>query len=164
MPHHEKHPHIEVKGEITHVFAHRFVLNTGSETVLADLTPRGLEKVNVRVGDHVVIEGERKPSEIKVSKLQRNGETFEIGHDPHHKHQQDHAPADPALAMKAAASAGYQIIGEVRRKPRHYEVLGKKAAGFEELHIEPDGDIRKTKPVSPDDHKWQSTIERSNAS
>lgn len=163
MPHHEKHPHIEVKGEITHVFAHRFVLNTGSETVLADLTPRGLEKVNVRVGDHVVIEGERKPSEIKVSKPQRNWEPFEIGHDPHCKHEHNHAPADPALAIKAAVSAGYQVIGEVRRKPKHYEVLGKNAAAFAELPIELDGDIRKTKPVSPDDHKWKSTIERSNA-
>jgi hypothetical protein len=164
MPHHDKHPQIKVKGEITHVFAHRFVLKTGSETVLADLTPRGLEKVNVRVGDDVVIEGERKLSEIKVFKLQRDGKMFEIGHAPHHKHEHDHAPADPALAIKAAASAGYQVIGEVRRKPKHYEVLGKKAAAFEELHIELNGDIRKTKPVSPDDHKWQFAIEQTNAS
>ncbi len=56
---------IEVKGESTHVFAHRFVLKTGSETVLADLTRCGLEKVNVRVGDHVVIEGERSSTSHK---------------------------------------------------------------------------------------------------
>jgi transcription elongation GreA/GreB family factor len=51
--------------------------------VLADLTPRGLEVVGLRIGDRVALEGEQKPSEIKVSKLERNGETFAIGHGPH---------------------------------------------------------------------------------
>ncbi|MGC2786326.1 MAG: hypothetical protein WA397_21340 [Roseiarcus sp.] len=83
MPHHEKHPKTEAVGEITHVFAHRFVLETGSKTLLADLTPRELEIVNPRVGDRVAVEGEQKPSEIKVSKLKRDGETFEIGDGPH---------------------------------------------------------------------------------
>jgi hypothetical protein len=83
MPHQEKHPKVNAAGEITHVFGHRFVLNTGSKSVLADLTPRGLEIVGLRIGDRVALEGEQKPSEIKVSKLERNGETFAIGHGLH---------------------------------------------------------------------------------
>jgi hypothetical protein len=157
MPHHEKHPRIVAVGEITHVFAHRFVLQTNSKALLADLTPHGLEAFGPRVGDRVAIEGEQKPSEIKVCKLERNGETFEIGDGPRVEHK--HAPADPALAIKATTSAGYEVIGEPRRKPKHFEVLGKKGAMFEELHIELDGDIRKAKSVSPDDHKWRSEIE-----
>lgn len=157
MPHHEKHPKTEAVGEITHVFAHRFVLETGSKTLLADLTPRGLEIVNPRVGDRVAVEGEQKPSEIKVSKLKRDGETFEIGDGPHHGHE--HPPADSKLAIQATTNAGYEVIGEARRKPKHFEVLGKKGAAFEELHIELDGDIRKTKPIPPDDRKWRSEIE-----
>jgi hypothetical protein len=35
---------------------------------------------------------------------------------------------------------------------------------FEEFHIELDGDVRKTKPVSPDDHRWRSEIEEAWAS
>lgn len=164
MPRHDKHAQIKVEGVITHVFAHRFVLKTGSETLLADLTPPGLEKVKIRVGDQVAIEGERKPSEIKLSKLQRDGETFEIGQDPRPKHEHDHAPADPVLAVEAAASAGYQVIGQVRRKPKHFEVLGKRGAVFEELHIELDGAIRKTRRAFPDDPKWRSEIEQARGS
>ena len=122
----------------------------GSKSVLADLTPRGLEVVGLRTGDRVALEGEQKPSEIKVSKLERNGETFAIGHGPHDTREHE---ADPAIAIKTAEDAGYQVIGGPRRKPKHFEVLGKKGAEFEELHIELDGDVRKTKPVSPDDHK-----------
>jgi hypothetical protein len=76
MPRQEKHPKVNAAGEITHVFGHRFVLKTGSKSVLADLTPRGLEVVGLRIGDRVALEGELKPSEIKVSKLERNGKTF----------------------------------------------------------------------------------------
>jgi hypothetical protein len=51
--------------------------------VLADLTPRGLEVVGLRIDDRVALEREQKPSEIKVSKLERNGETFAINHGLH---------------------------------------------------------------------------------
>jgi hypothetical protein len=162
MPHHEKHLNIAAVGEITHVFAHRFVLKTVSESVLADLTPRGLETIALRVGDKVAIEGEQKPSEIKVSKLERNGETFEIEDGPRDGHK--HAPANPAIATQAAMSAGYEVIGEPRRKPKHFEVLGRKRTLFAELHIELDGDIRKSKPVPPDGGKWRSEIEEAGAS
>jgi hypothetical protein len=157
MPHQEKHPKVNAVGEITHVFGHRFVLKTGSKSVLADLTPRGLEVVGLRIGDRVALEGEQKPSEIKVSKLERNGETFAVGHGPHGTREDK---ADPAIAIKTAEDAGYQVVGGPHRKPKHFEVLGKKGAEFEELHIELDGGVRKTKLVSPHDHKWQSEMEQ----
>ena len=68
MPRHENHPNVEAEGEITHVFAHWLVVDTGSKPVLAELTPRGLEIVKLRVGDRVALKGEKKPSEIKVSR------------------------------------------------------------------------------------------------
>jgi hypothetical protein len=58
VPHQEKHPRAEVAGEITHVFAHRFVPQTDSKAVLANLTPHGLEIVSPRVGERVAIEAE----------------------------------------------------------------------------------------------------------
>ena len=156
MPHQEKRSKVTAAGEITHVFGHRFVLKTGSKSVLADLTPRGLQIAGLRIGDRVALEGEQKPSEIKVSNLERNGETFAIGHGLHDTREHE---ADPAIAIKTAEDAGYQVVGGPRCKPRHFEVLGKKGAEFEELHIELDGGVRKTKPVSQHDHKWQSEME-----
>jgi hypothetical protein len=123
VPHQEKHSKVNAVGEITHVFGHLFVLKTGSKSMLARLTPRGLEVVGLRIGDRVALEGDQKPSEIKVSKLERKGETFAIGHGPHDNRDT------------------------------------KAGAEFEELHIELDGGVRKSRPVSPHDHKWQSEME-----
>jgi hypothetical protein len=125
MPRHEN-PNVEAEGEITHVFAHRFVVDTGSKPVLADLTPRGLEIVKLRVGDRVALKGEEKPSELKVSRLERNGVTFEIGHGPPHD-RHEHGAVDLGVAVRAANHAGYRVIGEARRKRKHFEVLGKRA-------------------------------------
>jgi hypothetical protein len=88
------------------------------------LTLGGLEVVGLRIGDRVALEGEQKPSEIKVSKLERNGETFSIGHGPHDTREHE---ADPAIAIKTAEDAGYQVIGGPRRKPKHFKALGKRA-------------------------------------
>jgi hypothetical protein len=58
--------------------------------------------------------------------------------------EQEHEPADPALAIKAAKSAGYRVVGGTRRKPKRFEVLKKKGTKFEEFHIELDGGVRNT--------------------
>ena len=53
------------------------------------------------------------------------------------------------------------------RKPKHFEVLGKKGAEFEELHIELDGGVRKTRHVSRTitngNPKWSSKAHLMNA-
>jgi hypothetical protein len=107
MPHKEKHPKVNAAGEITHVFGHRFVLKTGSKSVLADLTPRGLEVVGLRIGDRVALESEQNPSEIKVSKLERNGETFAIGRGPHDTCEDE---ADPAIAIKLPRTPDIKLL------------------------------------------------------
>jgi hypothetical protein len=155
MPHQEKHPRVTAAGEITQVFGHRFVLKTGSKSVLADLTPRGLEVVGLRIGDRVALEGEQKPSEIKVSKLERNGETFAISHGPHDTRENE---ADPAIATKTAENAGYQVIGEPRRKPKHFEVLGKRARNLRSF-TSSSTEVFGRLSLYPHYHKWQSEME-----
>ena len=49
------------------------------------------------------------------------------------------------------------------RLPMFAPQPGKKGAEFEELDIELAGDVRKTKPPSAYDRKWQSEIERAHA-
>jgi len=148
-----------VSGKILHVFAHRFVVETAKGAILADVTPKGIEKLALHVGDTVSLEGEMKPSELKVTRFTRGGKTIEVEHKkkPHHDdhhHDHHHEPADPAIVLKAARKAGYEPVGTPRRKPKHFEVLGRRDGAFVELHIELDGHIRKTKPGVSDDPKW----------
>ena len=119
MPHQEKHS----KSTRQARSPTSSVLKMGSKSVLADLTPRGLEVVGLCIGDRVALEGEQKPSEIKVSKLERNGETFATGPSPHGTREDE---ADPAIAIKIAEDAGSQVIGGPRREPKHFEGWEKK--------------------------------------
>jgi hypothetical protein len=154
MPDHHKHK--AVSGRIIHVFGHRFVVHTAEGDILADLTPKGIENLTLRIGDQVNLEGEMKPTELKVERFTRDGRTFAITHK---KHDEDHhAPVDPALALAGAKAAGFQTVGAPRRKPKHFEVLARRENAFHELHVEFDGHIRKSKPVSAGDPKWTAEI------
>lgn len=154
MPNHH---FITASGTITHVFGHRFVLQTGRDAILADITPKGLDQITLHVGDAVTLEGEQKPSEMKVTRFTRDGTTIPIAHKPKH-HDHAHGNADPRDALRAAAAAGFEPLGEPRRKPRHFEVLGRRDRHLIELHIELDGRIRKSKPADRDDPKWSEAL------
>ncbi|MGY2901693.1 hypothetical protein [Bradyrhizobium sp. URHC0002] len=153
MPDHQT---VTVAGKVTHIFGHRFVVQTDREPVLADITPRGLEQIELRLGDSVELSGEQKPSELKVTLFTRDGRTVTIA--PKEKHHDHLGNADPKVALNAARAAGFATLGEPRRKPKHFEVLGKRDAAFTELHIELDGHIRKMKPVDRHDPKWMHAI------
>lgn len=133
-------------GEITHIFAHRFVVQTAKGAVLADVTPHGVDLVKLRIGAHVKLEGEQKPSELKVTRFTCDGQSIVIAHRQKHDHDH-HAPADPDIALRAARAAGFEPIGTPHRKPKHFEVVGLRNGQQSELHIELDGRIRKTKPA-----------------
>jgi hypothetical protein len=153
MPDHHT---IAITGKVTHVFGHRFVVETDRGAVLADLTPRGAEQHSLRVGEVVKLCGEMKPSELKVSQLTAGKTTISIEHK---KKPHDHHPhAKPEDALKAASEAGFEPLGEPRRKPKHFEVLGRRNDRLTELHIELDGHIRKMKPVEGGDPKWREAV------
>jgi len=144
-----------VTGNVTHIFAHRFVVETDKGPVLADMTPHGSEQIALQIGDRATLMGEMKPSELKVSRLTCGGKTVQIEHkkkDDHH-----HPQVDPAVARQSARKAGFEPIGEPRRKRKHFEVIGRRNGKLCELHIELDGQIRKTKPLH-DEHKWADVL------
>lgn len=149
-------PRKKITGKITHVFAHRFVVETGKGSILADITPKGAEQIALLPGAEVSLEGEMKPSELKVTRLTRGDQTIHIEHKK--KHEKHHPPANPAVVLASARAAGFEPVGEPRRKPKHFEVLGRKANELSELHIELDGHIRKLKPVRESDHKWSEHL------
>ncbi len=153
MPDHHT---ISISGKITHVFGHRFVVETSQGAVLADLTPKGAEQHAVRVGEVVSLSGEMRPSELKVSRLTAGKATITIDHK---KKPHDHHPhAEPGDAMKTAREAGFEPLGQPRRKPKHFEVLARRDHKLTELHIELNGNIRKMKPVENGDPKWSEEL------
>ena len=62
--------------------------------------------------------------------------------------------------MEAAKAAGFDTVGHPRRKPKHFEVLGRRNEQFSELHIELNGIIRKSKPIDRHDPKWAEELQR----
>jgi hypothetical protein len=147
-----------VSGTITHLFGHRFVVATAHGDVLADLTPRGGKQITLRLNNDVTLEGEMKPSELKIVRLTRGGTTIRIDHPK--KPHADHPPhADPSIVLASARADGFEILGAPRRKPKHFELLGRRKGEFTELPVERGAQIRKSKPVAKDDHKWASELD-----
>ena len=100
------------------------MVETDRGAVLADLTPKGAEQHSLRIGEVVKPQGEMKPSELKVSLLTAGKTTITIEHK---KKPHDHHPhAEPDEALKAARAAGFEPLGEPLRKPKHFEVLGRR--------------------------------------
>ena len=157
MPHHHNKT---ASGKITHLFGHRFVLQTQEGAVLADVTPHGLEQIKLALNDTVTLEGEMKPSELKVARLTRAGKTIHIEHKKKHHHHHHHdSDVDASTALASARAASFEILGSPRPKPKHFEVLGRRKGELCELHIEFDGHIRKSKHVAKDDQKWHSDLQ-----
>ena len=149
-----------ISGEVTDIFGHRFVIKTPTEKILADLGPKGAERVALKTGDRVKISGEMKPSELKVSQITKHGgEPIDTEHKEKPREGKHEPHADPKVVIRAARDAGFAIIGEPKRRPKHFELLGRNAeGGFAELHIELDGKLRHAKPVGEGDYKWASEI------
>ena len=143
-----------VTGTVTDIFAHRFVVETEGGRVLADLGLHGAALVTLKRGDRVALSGEMKPSELKVHRIAKDGEApVAIDFDKRPPGES----GDPAQARRTAEASGFTVLGEPRRKPRHFEVLGRDHAGdLVELHVEFDGRLRKTKPVDPGEGKWSA--------
>ncbi len=155
---------MSVAGEVTDTFVHRFVVRTATGKVLADLGPKGVERIALREGDRVELWGEMKRSELKVHRITRaGGQPIEIDHEkPHPRHPNTARPmpgeqtaADPAPALRTVAENGFTVLGTPRRKPKHFEILGRGRAGeLVELHVDLDGHLRKSKPVDGGDETW----------
>lgn len=145
---------VTVAGEVTDVFAHRFVLRTADGKLLADLGPEGAAAISIAVGDTVTLTGRRKPSELKVETVERGGETVAIGGAD--KHEDPREPADPAAARAAVEKLGHTVVAEPHRKPKHFDVLAQDRQGrHHEHHVTLDGKVKKTKDGDPDHAKWR---------
>lgn len=148
-------------GEVTDIFGHRFVVKTATGTVLADLGPKGADQVRLKKGERVELSGEMKPSELKVWSIAKDGAPpLQVDHPKRpHLHEHEYDDADPKPALRTAEANGFKVLGQPRRKSKHFEILGRDAADdLVELHVELDGTLRKTRPVEDADPKWKAEI------
>ena len=137
MPEHQP-ISVSVSGTVTAVFAHRFVVESKGAKHLADVGPEAVKLVNLKEGDKV---------------------TIRIAHKKKHDHEEPHAYRDPKSAIEAVTKHGFKVIAEPRRKPKHFEILGRSPKGeVVEFHVELDGDIRKRKPADIHEPKWKSAV------
>ncbi|MCJ2038302.1 hypothetical protein MKK70_26215 [Methylobacterium sp. E-041] len=132
-------------GTVWAIFGHRFAIEGADGRHLADLGPKGAEGIALRVGDAVTVEGERKPSEIKVARLTAADGTVHAVTWPAKAAGSD---ADPAAAIAAAEAAGYRVTGEPERRPKHFDVPAEKDGQAVRLHVDHDGTVRKPKPAT----------------
>lgn len=132
-------------GTVWAIFGHRFAIEGAEGRILADLGPKGSNGVKLAVGEIVTVEGERKPSEIKVAQLTKaDGTAHAIAWPGKHADQ----AADPAAAIAAAEAAGYRVTGEPERKPKHFDVSAEKDGQTVRLHVAFDGTLGKAKPAT----------------
>lgn len=99
------------------------------------------------MGDTVSFEGERKPSEVKVTSIKLGGGITHAIAWPKKPHD-EHGEHDTAAAIAAIKAEGYAVEGVPKRKPKHFEIMGSKDGAKHELHVELDGTIRKSKVLA----------------
>ena len=135
---------ISLTGEVTDLFGHRFVVQTKDGKRLADLGPRGAERVRLAVGDRVTLTGEPKPTEVKVHALSVGGREFTL-----ESQGKAHSKDAEEKALAAVRAVGFAPLEPPRRKHKHFEIRGERGGERLEFHVEFDGAIRKTKPAKP---------------
>jgi hypothetical protein len=116
-----------LSGEATDIFAHRFVIKTATGKILADLGPKGAERVALSNGDLVKVSGEMKPPELKVYQItKQGGAPIDIEHNKK-PHEREHQPdADPEAVIRAARNAGFAIIGGPKRGAKAFRAVGSR--------------------------------------
>ena len=138
-----------ISGTVSDTFGSRFVLETEAGKVLVDIGPKGSEKVTVKRGEKIQIEGDRVDNQLRarrvtmadgsafvVDKRGRSWREWLLGKAP-----ESAAQFGPALASKIATDKGYQVSGEPVAKKKHYEVLAAKDGKTYDLKVYRDGKI-----------------------
>lgn len=136
MPHHHD---IKIAGKVTDVFGHRFVLKTPKGTMLADIGPEAAERITLEFDDPVEIEGEQKPTEIKVHRISVDGApAVDAHHGPKHKAHQEMHGFTAETARRIAEKQGFKINGELTPHKKHYEATAEHDGTHHVIHVHQD--------------------------
>ncbi len=141
----------KISGTITDIYGPRFVLETGSGRVLVEMSPRGMDKVKLKTGEKIDVEGERMQNQLRAQRVtladghayttgkkQRTWREFVTG-----KPEPDRNVAFMAAdASKIATAGGYAVRGEPKADGRQFMVMGTKDGKDYELNVRKDGRIQ----------------------
>jgi hypothetical protein len=134
---------VKTSGTVTDVFGHRFVVQTSNGKVLADIGPKATIKLSPH--ERVEIEGEQKPTEIKVMRIAIGGGAARDTHHGDPKHKKHHGHADgsfgPSEAAAMAQAEGYELLEDVRPHKKHFEALAAKGDRTFAIHVHRDGRV-----------------------
>ena len=98
-----------ISGTVTAVFAHRFVVESSDGQFLANIGSEAVGRIGLREGDKVTRKGKRKPSEIKVTELEKGaGKPIRIERKKEHGHDKRRNYRDPGAAIAAVAREGFE--------------------------------------------------------
>lgn len=138
-----------ISGTVTDTFGSRFVIQTETGKVLVDLGSKGTEKVAVKRGDKIQIEGDREDDQLRARRVtMSDGKAFVIDKRGRSwtewllgKSPQPATTFSAAQATKVATDKGYQVSGEPVAKKKHYALMATKDGKSYELDIHVDGRI-----------------------
>lgn len=156
---------VSVKGTVTDVFGHRYVVDDGGKKSLVDIGPKGKDAVSINSGDVVAVEGEMTGAgEVRAQKITvGNASPVEL-HDASWwdkltgSHDGKHAKFGPEEAKAVVSKAGYEPVGDPRPEKKHFEVLAKKDGKYFEVHAHRNGDVKHERPVDASNAKWGALI------
>lgn len=138
-------------GTVTDVFGPRFVLDTASGKVLVEIGPKGADKVTVKIGEKVDIEGDRRLNEVRATRITLpDGHAYQVGRAPGESWREwltgkppteASGPFGADEARKLATNAGYNVTADPVRTKEHFKVMASKDGKDFELRVHSDGNI-----------------------
>ena len=140
----------KISGTVTDVFGPRFVVETATGKVLVDIGRRGADKVAIKRGEKIEIEGDRHKDQLRAHRVTlADGHAYEVdkrgrgwGEWMFGKRAAGQAgPFGPVEAKKLAADKGYQVSGEPVAMKKHFRVMASKDGKSYELQVHRNGRV-----------------------
>jgi hypothetical protein len=157
----------KISGTVTDVFGPRFVVETSTGKVLVDIGPKGADKVVIKRGETIAIEGDRnKHSQLRAHRVtMADGQAYEV--DKRSKSWREWIMGKPAAdsmgsfdaaeARKFAADKGYQVSGNPVATKKHFRVMAAKDGKNYELRIHRNGKVEQNLAFGASEAKQLAT-------
>lgn len=145
----------KIAGTVTDVFGPRFVVETTAGKVLVDIGPKGPDKVAIKQGEKIEIEGDRNKNQLRARRVTlADGNAYEVDKrgeswrewllgKPAPDGRSSFASAD---AKKLAAEKGYQVTGEPAATKKHFTAMASKDGKNYEIDLHRNGKIVERTP------------------
>jgi hypothetical protein len=141
----------KINGTVGDVFGSRFVLETSSGKVLVELSPKGADKVALKAGDKIDVEGDRRANQLRAQRVTlANGQAYTITKKTRTWREfvtgtaakpDVKAAFGSAEAKNIATTEGYNVAADPVPEKKHFAVQATKDAKAFDLKIFRDGRV-----------------------